>query len=221
MLRRAHGLDSKNPEAMIEVHSLGKCYSLGAGRRIQVHEAIERVVRRSVGLQNDTVREPFWALRGCSFKVQKGEVVGILGHNGAGKSILLKMLSRVVEPTEGHAVLRGRVASILELGAGFDPDMTGRENILFNGAILGVSQVKMSARMSDIISFAELERFIDEPTKTYSSGMYARLAFSVASHVEADVLLLDEVLAVGDAAFSRRCIARLEAAAGLAPQYCL
>jgi lipopolysaccharide transport system ATP-binding protein len=199
-------------EFAIEANSLGKLYTLGGGQRARVHEAIDRVVRRSLGLSRPVPKESFWAVRDCSLAIRKGETVGILGHNGAGKSVLLKMLSRVIKPTTGNAVLRGRVVSLLELGAGFNPEMTGRENIYFYGAILGVRQAQMAARLDEIVDFAGIARFIDEPTKNYSSGMYARLAFSVAAHVEADVLLIDEVLAVGDVAFRAKCVDRLQIA---------
>jgi lipopolysaccharide transport system ATP-binding protein len=193
----------------IEVDRLGKLFVL-AGKRVRAHEAIERTVRKTLGLRLPPERDSFWALKDCSFAIGRGEVVGILGQNGAGKSILLKMLSRVVKPTTGSAVLRGRLVSLLELGTGFDPNMTGRENVFLNGAILGMRQARMAAKFDEIVDFAGISRFIDEPAKHYSSGMYSRLAFSVASHVEADVLLIDEVLSVGDAAFQQQCLARIQ-----------
>lgn len=200
-------------EFAIEVNSLGKLYRLGASQHVRAHEVIERAVRSALRLPLPPEGQAFWALRDCSFAIRPGEVVAVLGRNGAGKSVLLKMLSRVIRPTTGDAVLRGRLVSLLELGTGFDPDMTGRENIYLNGAILGVRQAQMAAKLDEIVSFSGISRFIDEPAKHYSSGMYSRLAFSVAAHVDADVLLIDEVLSVGDAAFQEQCIARIRQAA--------
>ena len=143
-----------------------------------------------------------------SFEVQPGEVVGIVGRNGAGKSTLLKILSRITEPTEGRAVLRGRVASLLEVGTGFHPELTGRENIYLNGAILGMKRREIAAKFDEIVAFAEVEKFLDTPVKRYSSGMYVRLAFAVAAHLEPEILIVDEVLAVGDAEFQKNASAR-------------
>jgi lipopolysaccharide transport system ATP-binding protein len=151
----------------------------------------------------------FWALRDVSFDVAAGEVVGILGRNGAGKSTLLKLLSRITEPTSGRAILRGRVASLLEVGTGFHPDLTGRENVFLNGAILGMKEAEIKARFDEIVDFSEIAQFIDTPVKRYSSGMYTRLAFAVAAHLEAEVLLVDEVLAVGDTAFQKKCMSKM------------
>jgi lipopolysaccharide transport system ATP-binding protein len=153
--------------------------------------------------------EDFWALRDVSFAVKQGETVGVIGRNGAGKSTLLKILSRITEPTAGRIVLRGRVASLLEVGTGFHPELTGRENIYLNGAILGMRRREISARFDEIVAFAEVEKFLDTPVKRYSSGMYVRLAFAIAAHVQPDVLIVDEVLAVGDAAFQQKCLGRL------------
>ncbi|HET6409433.1 MAG TPA: ABC transporter ATP-binding protein [Chthoniobacteraceae bacterium] len=173
--------------AMIDVQGLSKRYRLGV----------------------DGERE-FWALQDVSFTVEPGEVVGIVGRNGAGKSTLLKILSRITEPTLGRAVLRGRVASLLEVGTGFHPDLSGRENIFLNGAILGMKRAEIAAKLDEIIAFSEIEAFIDTPVKRYSSGMYVRLAFAVAAHLEPEILVVDEVLAVGDAEFQRKCLGKMQ-----------
>jgi lipopolysaccharide transport system ATP-binding protein len=154
-------------------------------------------------------KEEFWALRDVGFEIAEGERVGIIGRNGAGKSTLLKILSRITEPTRGRAQICGRVASLLEVGTGFHPELTGKENIFLNGAILGMSRAEIRRRFDEIVAFAEVERFLDTPVKRYSSGMYVRLAFSVAAHLEPDILLVDEVLAVGDGAFQRKCLGRM------------
>src|SRR5215470_7877823 len=153
--------------------------------------------------------EQFWALRDVSFEVKRGEVLGIIGRNGAGKSTLLKVLSRITEPDRGRAIVRGRVASLLEVGTGFHPELTGRENIFLNGAILGMTKVEIKKKFDEIVAFAEVERFLDTPVKRYSSGMYVRLAFSVAAHLEPEILIVDEVLAVGDAEFQRKCLGKM------------
>src|SRR5437773_8111700 len=153
--------------------------------------------------------EEFWALKDVSFEVKQGEVVGIIGRNGAGKSTLLKILSRITEPSEGRVRIRGRVASLLEVGTGFHPELTGRENIYLNGAILGMTRAEISRKFDEIVAFAEVERFLDTPVKRYSSGMYVRLAFSVAAHLEPEILIVDEVLAVGDAAFQKKCLGKM------------
>jgi lipopolysaccharide transport system ATP-binding protein len=153
--------------------------------------------------------EDFWALRNINFEVKQGEVVGIIGRNGAGKSTLLKILSRITDPTEGKVTLRGRVASLLEVGTGFHPELTGRENIYLNGAILGMHRAEIKAKFDEIVAFAETEKFLDTPVKRYSSGMYVRLAFAVAAHLEPEILLVDEVLAVGDADFQKKCLGKM------------
>jgi lipopolysaccharide transport system ATP-binding protein len=153
--------------------------------------------------------EEFWALKGVNFKIDQGEVVAVIGRNGAGKSTLLKTLSRITEPTEGRVVIVGRVASLLEVGTGFHPELTGRENIYLNGAILGMSQAEIRKNFDEIVAFAEVEKFLDTPVKRYSSGMYVRLAFAVAAHLEPEILLVDEVLAVGDAPFQKKCLRRM------------
>ncbi len=154
--------------------------------------------------------EEFWALKDVSFEVKQGERIGIVGHNGAGKSTLLKILSRITEPTGGRVSLKGRVASLLEIGTGFHPELTGRENIFLNGAILGMSRVEILTKFDEIVAFAEVEKFLDTPVKRYSSGMYVRLAFAVAAHLEPEILIVDEVLAVGDAQFQKKCLGKME-----------
>jgi lipopolysaccharide transport system ATP-binding protein len=153
--------------------------------------------------------QDFWALKDVSFEVRQGEVVGIIGRNGAGKSTLLKILSRITEPTEGRVKIRGRVASLLEVGTGFHPELTGRENIYLNGAILGMGRAEIKSKFDEIVAFAETEKFLDTPVKRYSSGMYVRLAFAVAAHLEPEILVVDEVLAVGDAAFQKKCLGKM------------
>ena len=153
--------------------------------------------------------EEFWALKDISFKVKQGEVVGIIGRNGAGKSTLLKIISRITEPTKGRIRINGRVASLLEVGTGFHPELTGRENIFLNGAILGMGKAEIKGKFDEIVAFAEIEKFLDTPVKRYSSGMYVRLAFAVAAHLEPEILLVDEVLAVGDAAFQKKCLGKM------------
>jgi lipopolysaccharide transport system ATP-binding protein len=161
-------------------------------------------------LPSTASKEEFWALKDVSFEVKRGEVVGIIGRNGAGKSTLLKILSRITEPTEGRVTLRGRVASLLEVGTGFHPELTGRENIFLNGAILGMTKAEIKKKFDEIVAFAEVERFLDTPVKRYSSGMYVRLAFAVAAHLEPEILVVDEVLAVGDAEFQKKCLGKMK-----------
>jgi lipopolysaccharide transport system ATP-binding protein len=197
----------------IEVSGLGKRYvieheSRHDSLRDTLHHTARKLWRR-YRWGTSFEKEEFWALRDVSFAVQPGEVVGILGRNGAGKSTLLKILSRITEPTTGRITLRGRVASLLEVGTGFHPDLTGRENIYLNGAILGMSRAEIRAKFDEIVAFAEVERFLDTPVKRYSSGMYVRLAFAVAAHLEPEILIVDEVLAVGDAQFQRKCLGKM------------
>lgn len=159
---------------------------------------------------NDPTHEEFWALKDVSFDIQQGDRVGIIGRNGAGKSTLLKILSRITEPTSGWVSIKGRVASLLEVGTGFHPELTGRENIYLNGAILGMSKAEIRKKFDEIVAFAEVEKFLDTPVKRYSSGMYVRLAFAVAAHLEPEILIVDEVLAVGDAQFQKKCLGKME-----------
>jgi len=161
---------------------------------------------------NDPTHEEFWALKDVSFDIQQGDRVGIIGRNGAGKSTLLKILSRITEPTSGKVSIKGRVASLLEVGTGFHPELSGRENIFLNGAILGMSKAEIKSKFDEIVAFAEVEKFLDTPVKRYSSGMYVRLAFAVAAHLEPEILIVDEVLAVGDAQFQKKCLGKMEEA---------
>lgn len=193
---------------VIQVENLGKKYTLG-------HQSEADTLRdRVAGIFNrkfqDQSSEEFWALREVSFAIQPGEVVGIIGRNGAGKSTLLKILSRITEPTTGKITLDGRVASLLEVGTGFHPELTGRENVFLNGAILGMSRSEIRKNFDEIVAFAEIERFLDTPVKHYSSGMYVRLAFAVAAHLEPEILIVDEVLAVGDAQFQKKCLGKMQ-----------
>jgi lipopolysaccharide transport system ATP-binding protein len=181
---------------------------MGRELRNAVRKAADVVRGRQV-VQGDAVEE-FWALNDVSFEVQEGEVLGIIGRNGAGKSTLLKILSRITEPTAGRVTLRGRVASLLEVGTGFHPELTGRENIYLNGAILGMSRAEIRQKFDEIVAFAEVDKFLDTPVKRYSSGMYVRLAFAVAAHLESEILIVDEVLAVGDAEFQKKCLGKMD-----------
>ena len=202
----------------ISVEQLGKRYLLGHQARPDtlrdsLAEGARGLLRRWLRGAAREEREEFWALRDVSFDVARGEVVGIIGRNGAGKSTLLKVLSRITEPTSGRAVIRGRVASLLEVGTGFHPELSGRENIFLNGAILGMTRAEIAGKFDEIVAFAEIERFLDTPVKHYSSGMYVRLAFAVAAHLEPEILIVDEVLAVGDAAFQKKCLGKMDAVA--------
>ena len=181
---------------------------IGREARNFARKAVDFVRGRQI-VQGDEVEE-FWALKDVSFEVKRGEVLGIIGRNGAGKSTLLKILSRITEPDRGRAILRGRVASLLEVGTGFHPELTGRENIFLNGAILGMTRAEVARKFDEIVAFAEVERFLDTPVKRYSSGMYVRIAFAVAAHLEPEILIVDEVLAVGDAEFQKKCLGKMQ-----------
>lgn len=204
-------------EPIIRIENLGKAYRLGqagvrhAMFRDMVLDLVKAPIRRLKQLGQPAKGDDlFWALRDVSFDVERGEIVGIIGRNGAGKSTLLKILSRITEPTEGQVTLSGRVASLLEVGTGFHPELTGRENIYLNGTILGMTKAEIGRKFSEIVTFAEIEKFLDTPVKHYSSGMYVRLAFAVAAHLEPEILIVDEVLAVGDAAFQAKCLGKMK-----------
>lgn len=222
-------------DTIIKVEKLSKRYRIGT--KEQGYKTIREAIidgllapfknygrlRRLTKFEDSPIKDPstepeaqddiIWALRDVSFEVKQGEVVGIIGRNGAGKTTLLKILSRITEPTSGDVKLYGRVASLLEVGTGFHPELTGRENIYLNGAILGMRKVEIESKFDEIVDFAEIEKFIDTPVKRYSSGMYMRLAFAVAAHLEPEILLVDEVLAVGDSAFQKKCLGKMEAVA--------
>jgi lipopolysaccharide transport system ATP-binding protein len=213
-------------DTAIAVTGLGKKYMIGhhTARRDTLRDVVTHSVgtmRRTVGamirgrsLHGGDALEEFWALRDLDFEIKRGDVVGVIGRNGAGKSTLLKVLSRITEPTEGQVQIRGRVASLLEVGTGFHPELSGRENIFLNGAILGMGRSEIKRKFDEIVDFAGVERFIDTPVKRYSSGMYVRLAFSVAAHLEPEILIVDEVLAVGDSEFQQRCLGKMQDVAG-------
>jgi lipopolysaccharide transport system ATP-binding protein len=201
----------------IEAEAVGKRYTLRhvqlqASLRDSISAGLLRALDRLRGLHDPALAEPFWALQDVSFQVREGDRLGIIGRNGAGKSTLLKILSRVTEPSAGKVTMRGRVSSLLEIGTGFHPELSGRENVFLNGAILGMSRAEIKRRFDAIVAFAEVERFLDTPVKRYSSGMYMRLAFAIAAHLEPDILIVDEVLAVGDASFQRKCLGKMQEA---------
>lgn len=207
-------------QPIIEIRDIGKKYSINRqkGGYIALRDVLTGIfknpfrfakakAKQFVGIDS---KEEFWALRHVNAEIHKGEVIGVIGQNGAGKSTLLKVLTGITPPTEGEVILRGRVASLLEVGTGFHPELSGRENIFLNGAILGMSRREIANKFQEIVAFAGIERFLDTPVKYYSSGMYVRLAFSVAAHMDPDILLVDEVLAVGDAEFQKKCLGKME-----------
>jgi lipopolysaccharide transport system ATP-binding protein len=202
----------------IRVENLGKRYQIGAlvhrndtlrDQLVDLGNQLTTRMMRSKGGEQTGLENEIWALRDVSFEVRQGQVMGVIGKNGAGKSTLLKVLSRVTEPTTGEIEIHGRVGSLLEVGTGFHPELTGRENIFLNGAILGMKRVEIARKFDEIVAFSEVEQFIDTPVKRYSSGMYLRLAFAVAAHLEPEILVVDEVLAVGDAEFQRKCLGKM------------
>lgn len=208
-----------NNDIVIQVQGLSKRYLIS--HQSERYETLRDVVsRRARKILRRTGRRPqerstssvedFWALKGISFEIRRGEILGVIGRNGAGKSTLLKILSRITEPTEGRATIKGRVASLLEVGTGFHPELTGRENIFLNGTILGMTRGEIKRKFDEIVAFAEVEKFIDTPVKRYSSGMNVRLGFAVAAHLEPEILIIDEVLAVGDLEFQRRCLGKID-----------
>ncbi|HTV40875.1 MAG TPA: ABC transporter ATP-binding protein [Candidatus Sulfotelmatobacter sp.] len=210
-------------DAIIIVENLGKKFRIRHQANGHRYTALRDVLAQKIkapfgfltngkknGESHPSTSEDFWALKDVSFEIKRGEVVGIIGRNGAGKSTLLKILSRITEPTAGRAKLYGRVASLLEVGTGFHPELTGRENIFLNGAILGMTNLEIRKKFDEIVAFAEVEKFLDTPVKRYSSGMYVRLAFAVAAHLEPEILIVDEVLAVGDAEFQRKCLGKMK-----------
>src|SRR5687768_8280096 len=210
-------------DTIIKVENLGKKYIIGhQGKgvyktfRDQIGHSLKNVLNKTKQMFSDQQMvegdeiEEFWALKDVSFEIKNGDRVGIIGRNGAGKSTLLKVLSRITEPTTGKVAIKGRVASLLEVGTGFHPELTGRENIFLNGAILGMSQAEIKKKFDEIVDFSGVEQFLDTPVKRFSSGMYVRLAFSVAAHLEPEILIVDEVLAVGDAEFQKKCLGKME-----------
>ncbi len=202
-------------QPVIQVKDLSKCYQIRSTAPKPYHSLREDLVDGFKGLLRgkwgQSQSEDFWALKDVSFDVNQGEVVGIIGRNGAGKSTLLKILSRIVRPTSGEVMIRGRVGSLLEVGTGFHPELTGRENIFMNGAVLGMKRAEIVRKFDEIVAFAEVEKFLDTPVKFYSSGMYVRLAFAVVAHLEPEILIVDEVLAVGDIEFQKKCLDKMEA----------
>src|SRR3984893_2777241 len=205
------------PDVVLSVQNLSKSFNIAHQRNAlrgyrTLHDELVTLPRRLLNRfwQNGSTSETLWALKDVSFDVEVGEVVGIIGGNGAGKSTLLKILNRITEPTSGGVDVYGRVGALLEVGTGFHPELTGRENIFLNGAILGMSRAEIRRKFDKIVAFAEMEKFLDTPVKRYSSGMYVRLAFAVAAHLDPEILLIDEVLAVGDADFQAKCLEKME-----------
>ena len=211
-------------DIVIKAENLGKKYTIGHQAENGRYTALRDVLMQSASslwhktkdliqgkpiIQGDTMEE-VWALKDVSFDIRRGEIVGIIGRNGAGKSTLLKILSRITELSAGRVTIKGRVASLLEVGTGFHPELTGRENIYLNGAIMGMARQEIKCKFDEIVTFAEVEKFLDTPVKRYSSGMYVRLAFAVAAHFEPEILLVDEVLAVGDAVFQKKCLGKMQ-----------
>lgn len=206
---------------VIEINNLSKSYLIGheakaAPGTLTLRGSLAGIIKKPIEILTGhrIKKEKFWALKDVNLSINQGDVVGIIGRNGSGKSTMLKVLSRIVEPTSGEIIMRGKAASLLEVGTGFHPELTGRENIYFNGSILGMKKKEIDAKFDEIVAFSEVEKFLDTPVKFYSSGMYVRLAFSVAAHLEPDILIVDEVLAVGDAAFQKKCLGKMQDVAG-------
>jgi len=199
-------------QPIVEVNHIYKKYKIGESQPYYtLRDAITNLATNFFKKKRDSLEsDEFWALKNISFQVLPGEVVGIIGKNGAGKSTLLKILSRITPPTKGEAILRGRVASLLEVGTGFQPELTGRENIYLNGVLLGMKQSEIKTKLDEIVAFADVEKFLDMPVKHYSSGMYVRLGFAIAAHLDSEILIIDEVLAVGDAEFQQKCIRKIK-----------
>jgi len=200
---------------IIKVQALSKKFRINPGERPArryetLRESLVKAIKSPFVRENKNGQHIIWALKDVSFEVMQGEVMGIIGRNGAGKSTILKVLARIIEPTTGRAELYGRVASLLEVGTGFHPDLSGRENVYLNGAILGMKRREIDDRFDEIVSFAEIEKFIDTAVKHYSSGMYLRLAFAVAAHLDPEILIVDEVLSVGDASFQKKCLGKMD-----------
>jgi lipopolysaccharide transport system ATP-binding protein len=193
----------------IKVENLSKKYIIGHGQSGSLRETLSNAWQGAIGRQR-TDEEEFWALRDINFEIKQGEAVGIIGRNGAGKSTLLKLLSKITYPTTGKITMNGRVSSLLEVGTGFHPELTGRENIYLNGTILGMSRKEVKSKFDEIVAFSGVEKFLDTPVKRYSSGMYVRLAFAVAAHLEPEILIIDEVLAVGDGEFQKKCLGKMD-----------
>jgi lipopolysaccharide transport system ATP-binding protein len=200
-------------DVAIKVEGLSKLYQLGKNKNGSLRESLASTWNQLTGRKSASA-EDFWALEDVSFQIKRGEAVGIIGKNGAGKSTLLKVLSRITEPTKGRIEIDGRVASLLEVGTGFHPELSGRENVFLNGTILGMTRREIKAKFDDIVDFSGVEKFIDTPVKYYSSGMYVRLAFSVAAYLEPEILIIDEVLAVGDAEFQKKCLGKMSEVTG-------
>lgn len=199
-----------HPEIAIKVSNLSKRYQIGAQKEDSLRGALSKIV----GANRHPKNEEFWALKDLSFEIKNGDIVGIIGKNGAGKSTLLKILSHITKPTTGRIEINGRIASLLEVGTGFHPELTGRENIFLNGTILGMKRKEVKEKFDEIVAFSGVEKFIDTPVKHYSSGMYVRLAFAVAAHLDPEILVIDEVLAVGDAEFQKKCLGKMKEVAG-------
>lgn len=196
-------------ETAIKISGLGKRYTIGSKKDGTLRGTIANIFNQTTSKGQD-----FWALRNVSLDIDKGDIIGVIGKNGAGKSTLLKVLSKITKPTEGRIEITGRIASLLEVGTGFHPELTGRENIFLNGTILGMTRKEVQNKFDEIVAFSEIEKFIDTPVKRYSSGMYVRLAFAVAAHLEPEILIIDEVLAVGDAEFQKKCLGKMKDVAG-------